>query len=310
MATVGRMHIHSPGSTHLGKVRRDLPHSKVMRGCLRRYTVTCITKPPRHGGMSPSTSPDATFAPPTSSSTAAPAMDRRHGRPHSHSSPSLHHQLDGARNSSEATAPPSRTNSQGAAAPHFFAQPENAYGGQTWVDFLRESGQLAQAQRHPHMDAQLNMNRRLPPLPHETHPRDDRFAPSPRPRSGETSSSSAERKRRSTAGESPMRRPEGRRTHEGSAGPSAGASGSAADPIVLDSPAPSQQNAGQSSLGVSSGAVRRGSEFVLPPWQPDASVTHCFVCGSQFTFFYRKHHCRYVGSTIPILYVVTAADAL
>jgi len=39
---------------------------------------------------------------------------------------------------------------------------------------------------------------------------------------------------------------------------------------------------------------------VLPPWQSDASVTHCFVCGSQFTFFYRKHHCRYVGQVSPI----------
>lgn len=33
---------------------------------------------------------------------------------------------------------------------------------------------------------------------------------------------------------------------------------------------------------------------MLPPWQPDSEVSHCPVCGSQFTFFYRKHHCRYV----------------
>lgn len=39
---------------------------------------------------------------------------------------------------------------------------------------------------------------------------------------------------------------------------------------------------------------RRDSDIVLPPWQPDSEVTHCPVCGSQFSFFFRKHHCRLV----------------
>jgi hypothetical protein len=270
--------------------------------------------------MSLSTSPEDTYPLPSSFAPTGPAMDRRHGRPHSYSSPSLHHQPDSVPHSSEAAAPPPhppRTHSHSAVASHFLAQTNGIYGGQTWMDFLRESGvdlnvtqaphphqlhqarqahaqRLAQAQLQPQMEGQLNTNRRLPPLPHENNSRDSRTAVLPRPHSSETSSSSADRKRRLTATESPMRRPEGRRTHEGSAGPSASASGSAADPIVLDSLPPPSEHAGQGTLDATSGGIRRASEFVLPPWQPDASVTHCFVCGNQFTFFYRKHHCRYV----------------
>ncbi len=39
---------------------------------------------------------------------------------------------------------------------------------------------------------------------------------------------------------------------------------------------------------------RRPLEFVLPRWQPDAEVTYCPICHTQFSIFVRKHHCRYV----------------
>jgi hypothetical protein len=39
--------------------------------------------------------------------------------------------------------------------------------------------------------------------------------------------------------------------------------------------------------------VRRQSDIVLPPWQPDSEVSQCPVCKKPFTFLYRKHHCRY-----------------
>lgn len=33
---------------------------------------------------------------------------------------------------------------------------------------------------------------------------------------------------------------------------------------------------------------------MIPTWQPDSDVSNCPVCDAQFTFWYRKHHCRYV----------------
>lgn len=32
-----------------------------------------------------------------------------------------------------------------------------------------------------------------------------------------------------------------------------------------------------------------------PRWQPDAEVTYCPICRTQFSFFIRKHHCRQVS---------------
>lgn len=37
---------------------------------------------------------------------------------------------------------------------------------------------------------------------------------------------------------------------------------------------------------------RRPSDLVLPRWQPDAEVTICPICHTQFSIFIRKHHCR------------------
>ncbi|KAH8905163.1 FYVE-domain-containing protein [Coniochaeta sp. PMI_546] len=53
----------------------------------------------------------------------------------------------------------------------------------------------------------------------------------------------------------------------------------------------------------------------LPRWQPDAEVTYCPICHTQFSFFIRKHHCRKCGRvvcdacsphriTIPYQYIV------
>ncbi|KAF3920004.1 hypothetical protein ABW21_db0201538 [Orbilia brochopaga] len=36
----------------------------------------------------------------------------------------------------------------------------------------------------------------------------------------------------------------------------------------------------------------------VPPWQPDSAVNNCPICGSAFTFFYRKHHCRKCGRVV------------
>lgn len=39
-------------------------------------------------------------------------------------------------------------------------------------------------------------------------------------------------------------------------------------------------------------------EFVLPRWQPDAEVTYCPICQTQFSIFVRKHHCRKCGRVV------------
>lgn len=43
---------------------------------------------------------------------------------------------------------------------------------------------------------------------------------------------------------------------------------------------------------------REEPEFVPPRWQPDAEVTYCPICQTQFSIFVRKHHCRKCGRVV------------
>ena len=161
------------------------------------------------------------------------------------------------------------------------------------MDFLRDSGADPSANvQQPYSPPQPNLHAPLPPLPVDSfHNRaSPHYSISARPSArtdGHSSRSSSERKRRLTTADSPFRRPSGMRIH------SEDQPGSSHNPLVVgSSPAAvaSQRPPPHSQPSTS----RRDSEFALPRWQPDSEVTHCFVCGSHFTFFYRKHHCRYV----------------
>lgn len=39
-------------------------------------------------------------------------------------------------------------------------------------------------------------------------------------------------------------------------------------------------------------------QIILPRWQPDAEVTYCPICHTQFSIFVRKHHCRKCGRVV------------
>lgn len=39
-------------------------------------------------------------------------------------------------------------------------------------------------------------------------------------------------------------------------------------------------------------------ELTLPRWQPDSEVSECPICGTVFSFWHRKHHCRKCGRVV------------
>ena len=46
---------------------------------------------------------------------------------------------------------------------------------------------------------------------------------------------------------------------------------------------------------------RQATVMLVPRgcWVPDASRSHCTLCPTQFTFFHRRHHCRYGSPPLP-----------
>jgi hypothetical protein len=183
----------------------------------------------------------------------------------------------------------------GVGASHYLAQqPPNGREGETWMDFLADPNANGQSRTSTATNAPFPQ----PP----SHASSSRYAlPNrPPPRADSSSSHSSDRKRRLTTADSPMRRPSSIRMHSSNPGTST------SDPIILSSspvsvpatpplpPPPLPTYSPQSGPQT----PRRGSDIVLPPWQPDAEVSQCPVCGKNFTFLYRKHHCRKCGRVV------------
>jgi hypothetical protein len=183
-----------------------------------------------------------------------------------------------------------RTHNDTLGIPH--SQPGNLadgpynYSGETWMDFLRQTGQESRGR---------DTDRHYEAL---------RAAFAPQSGRGLSASGHIEaRKRRLTAPESPHRRGSygptlnaGPSLGESSRSTAPGSSMSTAIDLTTPEPSPSRQPNSFPNFGGLSGnpQVTRDTDIVIPRWQPDADVQKCPVCSTQFSFWYRKHHCRYV----------------
>jgi FYVE zinc finger len=77
------------------------------------------------------------------------------------------------------------------------------------------------------------------------------------------------------------------------------------DPSIHD---PQRLNVRESTFQTSPSRRRQSSgmqrpvsttrEVILPKWQPDSEASECPICSRQFTFWFRKHHCRKCGRVV------------
>lgn len=160
-----------------------------------------------------------------------------------------------------------------------------ASGGETWRDFLRESGQPS-GNTSSRREARSDQLRRT-----RTNPMDNTNGLS-RSRSHDHGSIPGRKRVTSAAAEDHQTR---RREYGGlSPHASVAVPGSAAAPIDLtsttlsDRPPPPINIQRQASNG----------SIVLPRWQPDQNVAQCPVCSTPFSIWYRRHHCRKCGRVV------------
>ena len=184
------------------------------------------------------------------------------------------------------------------------ANSEDGGGNETWIDFLRRTGNPDEATTEAVMSAQQtssaigDVRNRPLPVPGSAFPMTS--TPDTRP--------DLERKRRSTGSGSQSRRTSNRWSYTpGSeleraartvhAPPNSGAAAYGSRPpappeLPTFASLPLEQSV---RAGVAGEQDFGHGDIVLPQWQPDSEVVACPVCRTQFSFFFRKHHCRYVS---------------
>ncbi|KAL1837533.1 hypothetical protein VTJ49DRAFT_3678 [Mycothermus thermophilus] len=77
-----------------------------------------------------------------------------------------------------------------------------------------------------------------------------------------------------------------------------GGSSNALDVSAASEPAVPGPSAPEATILPSQTQPAAPSPIVLPRWQPDSEVTYCPICGTQFSIFVRKHHCRKCGRVV------------
>ncbi|MCJ1264089.1 hypothetical protein MMC22_003960 [Lobaria immixta] len=158
---------------------------------------------------------------------------------------------------------------------------EGLRDGETWVDFLRQS---SSAVHDPEERAQVatrkaalmaaDRKRRLTGQQEEYSRR--------RSASSLTFGQTASDRMRQTASQST--------SNHLLAVPST-SSDSRPGPIITDRPLPPRPIR-------TSSQSQRSTDIPLPRWQPDAEVSRCPICGANFNFWFRKHHCRKCGRVV------------
>ena len=160
--------------------------------------------------------------------------------------------------------------------------------GETWMDFLREgsSGTRLDGDRQAQVDARratmmaVDRKRRL--TAHE-----DDLARR-RSSSGAIHGQAHGRPVRSSMAPPPQPRSEN----------PVSTSNSTRDNIVIDLSSSSPERPVPQTPSAVRIRNRNSREYVLPRWQPDSEVSKCPICGTQFSFWYRKHHCRKCGRVV------------
>ncbi len=169
--------------------------------------------------------------------------------------------------------------SNGSRLHHYTSSRDVASGGETWVDFLRNSdaGSLSEEQ------AQIATRKAV--------------------------AMAADRKRRYTGQQEEYSRRRSASNVIRAQPSSDGMRQSLSLPTATDPPViprsfdnRSEQRIIDRPLPPRPGAAisyhTRARDVALPVWQPDAEVSVCPICGQHFNFWYRKHHCRKCGRVV------------